>query len=138
MVMFDYDWWHGPLLAKQQEEAKRRCTVKTFPDVDPATAEPDSEFATFLAELETRIIICLRDGLHYEVRELVDVGSSSYLTAECVPGDDAQQDLAPVIAVPFDEIVRVEVIAFHPSKRPGEGPHITGFRGGPDGLPLGD
>jgi len=41
-----------------------------------------------------------------------------------------------VVAVPFDDIVRVEIFAVHPSEKPENLPLITGFRSSPDGPVL--
>jgi hypothetical protein len=38
-----------------------------------------------------------------------------------------------VVTVPFDELVRVEVYAVHPSEKPENSPQITGFRASSEG-----
>ena len=132
MPMFDYDWFHGPAYQDQVEEAKRRCTVYKFPDLDPSEGEPPEEARNFFNELESRTLIYLRDGFSYEVRGMAEVGSKSHLVFECVPVDDRYKVGAFVVTVPFDEIVRVEVFAVHPSQKPDDLPQITGFRGHPE------
>lgn len=131
--MFDYDWWHGGPLHRQIEQAKLRCAARKFPDVDPAAGEGNDELRRYKSELEARILLYLRDGFSYEVSRLVDVESRSYLTVECIPGDEAYRVGTFVVAIPFDEIVRVEVFAVHPSEKPSDWPHITGFRAAPEG-----
>jgi len=134
MPMFDYDWWHGPALQRQLEQAKDKCVQKQFPDADLGSVDPDSEVGRFKSDVEARILIYLRDGFSYEIAEIVDVGSRSYLTVECVPGDDAYRVGTFVVAIPFDEIVRVEVFAVHNRDKPSDAPHITGFRHAPEGA----
>mgnify|MGYP000859470477 FL=1 len=133
--MFDYDWWHGQAFQSHVAYAKRRCAENKYPGIESQATGPDTEFGRYLAGLDARIIICLRDGLNYEINRLVDVGASSYLTVECVPGDESQRHLTPILAVPFDEIVRVEVVGIHPSEKHSDGPHITGFRAMPEPSP---
>ncbi len=37
-----------------------------------------------------------------------------------------------IVSVPYDELIRVEVFAVHPSEKPEDVPLITGFRTGPN------
>ena len=127
-VMFNYDWFHGTALHQQRKEAINRCLARHFPDVDPATLDGDGEIARFRSELELRMLIYLRDGFSYEIREIAAVDTKSHLVFECEPVDEQYKVGAFVVTVPFDEIVRVEVFAVHPTEKPVDWPQITGFR----------
>lgn len=129
--MFDYDWFHGKAFEQQKQDARLRCARKRFPDVDPAN--PTKPFSSFLSELETRVLVYLRDGFSYEIKDMAKVDSCSHLTFECEPVDEHYKVGAFVVAVPFDDIVRVEIFAVHPSEKPENLPLITGFRSSPDG-----
>jgi hypothetical protein len=134
--MFDYDWFDGTPYQQQIDDARWRCTAHRFPDVDREAAENHQEFQAFLEKLEVRTLVYLRDGFSYELKELADVDSKSNLTFECEPIDEHYKVGAFVVAVPFDDIVRVEVFAVHPSEKPEDMPLITGFRSGPEaGMP---
>jgi len=126
--MFDYDWFHGSACAQQNDEARRRCMVRNFPDVDP-DEDLNVEAEQFYTELEVRMLIYLRDGFSYEVKQVADVLTKSHLVFECEPVDEQYKVGAFVVSVPFEEIVRVEVFAVHPSEKPIDLPQITGFRG---------
>lgn len=128
MTMFDYDWFHGTPFEQQQTEAKWRCALRHFPDIDPDQARDNEEFKKFHSELEARILIYLRDGFSYEIRSIADVETKSHLVFECNPVDDQYKVGAFVISVPYDEVARVEVYAVHPSEKPDDMPQITGFR----------
>lgn len=131
--MFDYDWFHGSAFEQQKEVARWRCALRHFPDADPSEIEQNEEISRFKDELVVRSLIYLRDGFSYELKEMADVESKSHLTFECEPVDEHYKVGAFVVSVPFDEIVRVEVFAVHPSERPEDMPLITGFRGRPEG-----
>ncbi len=131
--MFDYDWFSGTPFKQQKDDARLRCARKHFPDVSPDN--PTDAFTRFRDELETRVLIYLRDGFSYELKELAGVDSRSQLTFECEPVDDHYKVGSFVVAVPFDDIVRVEVFAVHPSEKPEDMPLITGFRSAPEGSP---
>jgi hypothetical protein len=133
--MFDYDWWHGPSLKRMGEAARQRVARRRFPDLSAKQAQADKEYQAFLASLETRVLVYLRDGFNYEFKELVDVGSRSYLTFECNPPDVQYRVGAFVLTVPFDDIVRVEVFAVHPDEKPPEAMHIAGFRASAEAPP---
>jgi len=127
--MFNYDWFHGPGLRRQIEEAKERCAARKFPDAARSRkgngkAEPQQ----YKDDLETRIVLYLKDGLSYEMREIADIGINSALAFECVPVDENYQVGAYVIVVPFEDIARVEVFAVHPDEKPQENIRIPGFR----------
>ncbi len=127
--MFNYDWFHGPGLRRQIEEAKFRCAARKFPDAAKNRAgNGNTEYQQYLDALETRIILYLKDGLSYEMKEMVDIGISSALAFECVPVDENYQVGAYVIVVPFEDIARVEVFAVHPDEKPQENIRIPGFR----------
>ncbi|MFQ5414315.1 MAG: hypothetical protein ACE5E6_07630 [Phycisphaerae bacterium] len=132
-AMFNHDWFHGDPFSVQQEEARWQCTSAHFPDV-PRDELADHEDATrFCAELEIRILIYLRDGFSYEVKQVLDAATKSHLLFECEPVEDQYKVGAFVVSLPFDEVVRVEVFAVHPSEKPDDLPQITGFRAQPDG-----
>ena len=126
--MFNYDWFHGDGLPRQVEEAKKRCAKVKFPDVDPDNGKVSMEYAEHRAALETRIILYLKDGLSYEMKEMADLGTSSALAFECQPVDESYQVGAFVVLVPFEDISRVEVFAVHPDDKPQENLRIPGFR----------
>jgi len=128
--MFNYDWFHGGGLQRQIEEAKNRCAAKKFPDAQKGNGSP--EYHAYRSQLETRTIIYLKDGLSYEMREMVDIGMSSALSFECVPVDENYQVGAYVIVIPFEDIARVEVFAVHPDEKPDENLRIPGFKAGAD------
>ena len=130
--MFNYDWFHGPALVEQRDEARWRCGLAHHPKLTRENAESDPDFVKFRDALEVRALVYLRDGFSYEVKEISVVASRSLLTFECEPADDQYKVGAFVVAVPFDEIVRVEVFAVHPSEKPSDLPQITGFRSPPD------
>ncbi len=130
--MFNYDWFHGSAYLDQIEEARSRSTLKNFPQADPEQREQSEEAAKHKSELEVRTLIYLRDGFSYEVNEIADVPSRSHLVFECVPVDEQYKVGAFVVTVPFEEIVRVEVFAVHPSEKPDDLPQITGFRTHPE------
>jgi len=128
--MFDYDWFYGPRFEQQKQEAKRRCAIKKLSQQGCEPAEAD--VARLCEELETRTLIYLRDGFSYELKDLVHVESKAHLTFECEPVDEQYKVGVFVVAVPFDDIVRVEIFAVHPSEKPEDIPVITGFRTSPD------
>jgi hypothetical protein len=129
--MFNYDWFHGSGLRRQIDEAKERCAGRKFPDARKSKAgNGNTEFQKYKEALETRIILYLKDGLSYEMREMADIGISSALAFECTPVDENYQVGAYVIVVPFEDIARVEVFAVHPSEKPQENIRIPGFRAG--------
>ncbi len=130
--MFNYDWFHGQAYQQQRDEAKRRCLKVHFSGGDGRKKPDDGKAEAFRSELEVRTLIYLRDGFSYEVRGIAEVGSKSHLVFECEPVDEQYKVGAFVVTVPFDEIVRVEVFAVHPSEKPEDSPQITGFRGHPE------
>jgi len=138
--MFNHDWFNGQAYQFQVEEAKWRCALGHFPDLDPEERETNEELQQFRAELDVRTLIYLRDGFSYEIREFADVPSKSHLCFECMPVDEQYKVGAFVVTVPYEEIVRVEVFAVHPSEKPDDLPQITGFRtfDGPQEHPFTD
>lgn len=127
--MFNYDWFHGTGLRRQVEEAKERCAAKRFPDArQKQQTNGGGEYQQYKDQLETRIILYLKDGLSYEMKEMADIGISSALAFECTPVDENYQVGAYVIVVPFEDIARVEVFAVHPDEKPQENLRIPGFR----------
>jgi hypothetical protein len=129
--MFNFDWFHGPGLQRQVDEAKKRCAARKFPDAGKATeGNGNTDYKNYKDALETRIILYLKDGLSYEMKEMVDIGMNSALAFECMPVDENYQVGAYVIVVPFEDIARVEVFAVHPDEKPQENIRIPGFRVG--------
>jgi hypothetical protein len=126
--VFNYDWFTGNAFENQQQEARFRCALKKFPDLSMEQAVDDEAFMNYAQELEVRTLLFLRDGVTYEVKERVDVGLRGMLTFECEPVDDQYKVGAFVVSLLFEEVVRVEVFAVHPSEKPEETPLITGFR----------
>lgn len=133
--VFDYDWFTGPAFERQKTLARELCARKKFQDVTEDQARyRDRE--KFISELETRVLIYLRDGFSYEMKGLVDLGLRAMLTFECEPVDEQYKVGAFVVSALFEEIVRVEVFAVHPSEKPEDTPMITGFRNRPSEPPL--
>jgi len=126
--MFNHDWFHGQAFMEQSNEARRRCAMAHFAGQEREDIEGTDEFQRFYDELDVRTLIYLRDGFSYEVREIADVPTKSHLIFECEPVDQQYKVGAFVVTVPFEEIVRVEVFAVHPSVRPADFPQITGFK----------
>lgn len=129
--MFNFDWFHNGGLKRQIDEAKFRCALKKFPK-QARSAEPSAEFRAFLGALDARVVLYMKDGLTYEMKEMADIGMSSALAFECQPVDENYKVGAYVIVVPFEDIARVEVFAVHPDDRPDENIKIPGFRGSGD------
>ena len=130
--MFNHDWFHGQAYREQLDEAKRRCLKAHFSEGGVGAESDEGKLDSFRCELEVRTLIYLRDGFSYEVRVIAEVSSKSHLVFECEPVDEQYKVGAFVVTVPFDEIVRVEVFAVHPSEKPEDSPQITGFRGHPE------
>ena len=134
--VFDYDWFHGTRFEDQRAEARIRCALRRFTELDRDAALDNQEFIEACENLRTRTLVYLRDGFSYELKEIIDVASKAHLTFECEPVDDHYKVGAFVISVPFDDIVRVEVFAVHPDEMPDDMPAITGFRTKSDGQPA--
>ncbi len=132
--MFDYDWFHGVPFQQQQEEARYRCTMRHFPEINREDLLDDEAAHGFHVEVIVRTLVYLRDGFSYELKEMANVDSKSHLIFECEPVDEHYKVGSFVVTVPFDEIVRVEAFAVHPSERPEDMPLITGFRTRGDGA----
>ncbi|HWL94109.1 MAG TPA: hypothetical protein VNT79_11300 [Phycisphaerae bacterium] len=127
--MFNYDWWfHGPY-AERINEAKRRCCKVRFPELTADKIDKEARYKKFFGELEARTIIYLRDGFSYEIREIVGHPATTTLTFECMPADEAYKVGAFVVTLPFEDIVRVEIFAVHPTEKPEDTPSIKGFAG---------
>jgi hypothetical protein len=124
--MFNYDWFHGGGLVRLTDEAKNRCASRKFPSTKPGNGSTD--YHAFRGTLDTRTILYMKDGLTYEMREIIDVGIASALTFECVPVDENYKAGAIVLIVPFEDIARVEVFAVHPDDKPQDNLRIGGFR----------
>lgn len=130
--MFNYDWWHGPARQIQTDQAKLRCLRHRFPECESPEVEAGSEAERFLSELEVHTVIYLRDGFSYEVAGLVESPARSYLICAVTPVEESWQVGGFVVSLPFEEITRIEIFAIHPSEKPRETPHITGFRAPPE------
>ncbi len=76
-MLFHYDWWFGEGLATQVDEARIRCMKRRFPDADPQNLPEDSDAGKFLAELEHRVILYLRDGFTYELGATIETFDKS-------------------------------------------------------------
>lgn len=126
--MFNYDWWHSDARQVLIDRARLRCLSHRFPEATSLDVAPDSEPGRFLAELEVHTIIYLRDGFSYEIGPLIDAPAKSYMVCAVIPVEESWQAGGFVASLAFDDIVRVEVFAIHPSEKPRESPHITGFR----------
>ena len=126
--MFNYDWFHSGGLKRQVDEARNRCAGKKFPNVRNSNGKPPADYTAYRDALETRVVLYLKDGLTYEMKEMADIGISSAMAFECVPVDENYQVGAYVIVVPFEDIARVEVFAVHPDEKPTENLRIPGFR----------
>lgn len=131
---FDYDWFHGPAFERQKREARLRCTLKKCPGTTSENLNENTQAREFFNALEVRVMIYLRDGFSYEMKEMVDLGTPSLLTFECEPVDEQYRVGSFVVALQYEEIVRVEVYAVHPSEKPDDMPVITGFRTSPSDL----
>jgi hypothetical protein len=136
-AVFDYDWFTGPSFERQRTVARELCARKKFPGVTEDQPRYQ-EYKKFIEELETRALIYLRDGFSYEMKGLVDLGLRAMLTFECEPVDEQYKVGAFVVSALFEEIVRVEVFAVHPSEKPEDTPMITGFRNRPSEPPPRD
>ena len=135
--MFDYDWFNGSAFERQKTLARELCAKKKFPDVTEGQPRY-REYEEFLGELEPRVLIYLRDGFSYEMKGMVDLGLRGMLTFECEPVDEQYKVGAFVVSAMYEEIVRVEVFAVHPSEKPEDTPMITGFRNRPSEPPRDD
>ncbi len=127
--MFNYDWFNGAGLQRMVDEANRRCASRKFPDIHPDNGEEPTEYVEYLNSLETRVILYLKDGLSYEMKDMADLGTSSALAFECQPVDDSYKVGTFIVLVPFEDIARVEVFTVHPDDKPQENLRIPGFRG---------
>jgi hypothetical protein len=134
--LFDFDWFGGVLFDKQKEEARLRCTRKKFPQIAADELLGRPEVRTFHDSLEVRTLVYLRDGFSYEMKDIVDLGTRGVLTFECEPVDEQYRVGSFVVAVQFEEIVRLEVYAVHPAEKPEDTPLITGFRTAPPGSDM--
>ena len=130
-MTFDHDWWHGGDFERQLALARQACLEIRAGNGKhkKKSAKPPSTDETLLAELETRTVVYLRDGFSYEMKRLIDMKSTGYLSFECVAADQAYRAGAFVVSVPYEEVCRVETFAVHPSERPDETPTIRGFGG---------
>ena len=130
--MFDYDWFYGSPYEQHKQDALIRVAQKQFPDKDRKALLEDDACRKYMDKLESRTLIYLRDGFSYEMKALAgDVESKAHLTFECEPVDEVYKVGSFVVAVPFDEVCRVEVFAVHHEQKPENKPMITGFRHSP-------
>ena len=130
--MFDYDWFHGSSYEQQKQDALCRVAQKKYPDRPRAEIVEDEACRKCMDDLECRTLIYLRDGFSYELKALArEVDSKTHLTFECEPADELYKVGSFVVAIPFEEICRVEVYAVHPEQKPENKPIITGFKHSP-------
>ncbi|MBI5863116.1 MAG: hypothetical protein HZB38_01120 [Planctomycetes bacterium] len=128
-MMFNYDWFHQGGLTRLIDEAKIRCANKKYPPgSDSRNGKDAKQRDEFRKQLDARIILYMKDGLTYEMKEIANVGMSSALSFECVPVDDNYRVGSIVLVVPFEDIARVEVFAVHPDDKPQDNIRIGGFR----------
>ena len=127
--MFNYDWFHSGGLDRLVNEARKRCTARKFPDQNPGINSSD-EVSKYHDAIESRLIVYMKDGLQYEIKDIADVGTSTALTFECVPVDENYRVGSIVIVTPFEDIARVEVFAVQHDEKPQETFKIPGFRSG--------
>lgn len=127
MMPFNFDWWFDAPYRERTDEARRRCSLSHFKDLKPEKAEKDKRFLKFFDELEVRTIVYLRDGFSYEIKEIIEQPTTTTMTFECMPADESYKVGCFVVTIPFEDIVRVEVFAVHPSEKPEDMPSIKGF-----------
>ena len=127
--MFSYDWFHRGGLERLKQVARQRCAALKFPE-EPAGGNGSTAYHEYVGALETRTIVYLKDGLTYEMRELLDTETTDGLAFECMPVDENYRVGAIVIVTPFEDIARVEIFAVHPDEKPQENFRIPGFRAG--------
>jgi hypothetical protein len=133
-MLFNADWFFGPEFEERLAEARRRCALAHHPALESGKADGNKDFKDFVGQLETRTVIYLRDGFSYEVKELIPRKTTTSLTFECTPTDEAYKVGSFVVTIPYDDIIRVEIFAFHPREKPEDMPAIKGF-GGPHAAP---
>lgn len=126
--MFNYEWFHHGGLQSLIDEARDRCAAQKFPEYRGKSSDGSPEYTAYRDTLETRIILYMRDGLTYEMKDIAPTGMSSALAFECVPVDENYKVGSIVIVTPFDDIARVEVFAVHPDQKPQDNIRIPGFR----------
>ncbi|HPF41201.1 MAG TPA: hypothetical protein P5081_15310 [Phycisphaerae bacterium] len=124
---FNFDWWFDSPYRERTDEARRRCALSHFSSLSPEKAEKDKKFKKFFDELEVRTIVYLRDGFSYEIKEIIEQPTTTTMTFECMPADEAYKVGCFVVTIPFEDIVRVEVFAVHPAEKPEDMPSIKGF-----------
>jgi|CXWL01.1.fsa_nt_gi hypothetical protein len=128
-MQFNFDWWFESGYRERLDEARNRCAANRFPQVDAAKRDTDKDYQQFLKQIEVRTILYLKDGFSYEIKELLTTKSTQCLTFECMPSDEAYKVGCFIVTVPFDDVVRVEVFAVHPTEKPEEMMAIKGFAG---------
>ena len=126
--MFNYEWFHQGGLQRLVDEARDRCAQRGFEGEIGDNGDVSPEYEAYRDALETRVILYMRDGLTYEMKEIADAGMTSTLTFECIPVDESYKVGAIVIMVPYEDIARVEVFAVHEDEKPQESIRIPGFR----------
>src|SRR5262249_59722238 len=77
-MTFDHDWWYSGGFNRQLDLARECCAANRFPELRKGTPKPDTPATRYLNELETRSVVYLRDGFSYEIKELVNAGTTSY------------------------------------------------------------
>ncbi len=127
--MFTYDWFHRGGLERLQKAARERCLAR-FDEHERVGFNGSAKSEPKVEDLESRTIIYMKDGLTYEIREILELDTTAGLTFECLPVDETYRVGAIVIVAPYEDIARVEVFAVHPDDKPQENFRIPGFRAG--------
>jgi len=129
-MSYNYDWWFRGVYQEHLNEAKRRCTAIRRPEL-----KVDSKaHAEFMGQLEVRTVLYLRDGFSYEIKELVPRETTTTITFECMPADEAYRVGCFIVSVPFEDIARVEIFAVHAHEKPEDNVAIKGFGGMPSAM----
>lgn len=132
-MSYNYDWWFRGAYQQHIDEAKRRCALNRRPEM-----KPDSKAQKeFLEQIEVRTVVYLRDGFSYEIKELVTRDTTSAITFECQPADEAYRVGCFIVSAPYEDIARVEMFAVHSGEKPEDSVSIKGFGGTPPPAPAG-
>jgi hypothetical protein len=128
-MQFNFDWWFEAGYRERLDEARKRCTANHFPQIESSKRDSDPAYQQFLKQVEARTIIYLKDGFSYEIKDLLVNKNTTCLTFECMPSDEAYKVGCFIVTVPFDDVVRVEIFAVHPTEKPEDLMAIKGFGG---------
>ena len=125
-MSYNYDWWFRGAYQQHIDEAKRRCAANR----QPGAKQDAKSLQAVLDQLEVRTVVYLRDGFSYEIKELVTRETTSTITFECMPADEAYRVGCFIVTVPFEDVARVEIFAVHAQEKPEDNVSIKGFGGG--------